>query len=354
MSAVRHRFLLFFIFATLFVPRGNAFSLALDSVRTWGKFPNFCVDVYRWGDKFFNTYDTAYVSGTNFKFNIKNRTETWGDMYRFKFDNDVSMQMRSDACTSTGFYATYLALSLGYDLNVSSWFGNKGPARNRFVFGFNCALFSAELSWISNDVSTRIKRFGTHNHIKHYDIPFTGLNTNIFSLNILYALNNKRYSRAAAFNYSKIQKRSQGSFFFGFSYWTQNFKFNFDELPDYMKQDLPTEWADYNYRYNVVNKNYSLIAGYGYNWVFAPHWLLGVAESPVFGIKDGFINSDNTSKLTFSMYNQFRASVVWNNRHWFAGAILKIENGLVYDKTHTLLNTVMNGELSVGYRFNLW
>lgn len=32
--------------------RTSAFSLALDSVAEWGKFPRFCVNVYRWGDRF--------------------------------------------------------------------------------------------------------------------------------------------------------------------------------------------------------------------------------------------------------------------------------------------------------------
>ncbi|MGM9872585.1 MAG: hypothetical protein ACI30X_03930, partial [Muribaculaceae bacterium] len=39
----------------------SAFSLALDSIAEWGKFPRFCIDVYRWGDKFFNSYDSTYV-----------------------------------------------------------------------------------------------------------------------------------------------------------------------------------------------------------------------------------------------------------------------------------------------------
>ena len=67
----------------LAVFQANALSLALDSIREWGKFPNFCVDVYRWGDRFFNTYDSAYVVGTGHKFNLKLRTESWVDYYNF-------------------------------------------------------------------------------------------------------------------------------------------------------------------------------------------------------------------------------------------------------------------------------
>lgn len=33
---------------------GKALSFALDSVAEWGKFPRFCVNTYRWGDRFFN------------------------------------------------------------------------------------------------------------------------------------------------------------------------------------------------------------------------------------------------------------------------------------------------------------
>ena len=42
----------------------RAFSLDLDSIAAWGKFPNFCIKTYRWGDKFFNSYDSLYVIGS--------------------------------------------------------------------------------------------------------------------------------------------------------------------------------------------------------------------------------------------------------------------------------------------------
>lgn len=336
------------------VPRGYSFSLALDSVRTWGKFPNFCVNVYRWGDRFFNSYDTAYVEGTGYKFNVKNRTETWTDQYDFSLPNNYRLNMISDPCTSTGFYLTYLAVSLGYDLNVSKWFGNHDPARKRFSFSLNCSLFSADLYWISNMVSTRIRKFGPANDIRHIDLRFRGIDTSIFGISLVYYLNHKRYSRAAAFNYSKVQKRSQGSFFLGFDFTHQDFTFDFGQLPDNMKTELPPAWADYGYIYHADSRNYSAVIGYGYNWVFARHWVLGVSESPIIGLKDGFINYPEQRGLSFALYNRARLSVAWTNRHWFAGAILKIENGLIYQKDHSLLNTVFNVEASVGYRFNLW
>ena len=346
------------IVATLFVctapQKAHSLSFNLDSIAQMGKFPKFCVDVYRWGDKFFNSYDTAYVKGTGFKFNVKNRTETWSDRYLFRLPENYEMHLASDACTSTGIYLTYLAVSVGYDINVSKIFGSREPARNRFFFQFNCALFSVDLNWVSNNVSTRIKSFGEIGDLHPYNLRFDGINTDMFSVSAVYYLNNKRYSQASAFNYSRIQKKNQGSFFFGFNYWTQNFTFDFSKLPTYLRAQLPESWADFDYKYEANNRNYALAIGYGYNWVFAPNWLLGVSECPNIGLKSGYINYMDNKDYSFSLFNRARMSLVWNHRHWFAGGTLKVDNTLIYDKDHSLLNTIINGEVTIGYRFNLW
>lgn len=328
--------------------------MALDSIAAMGKFPKFCIEVYRWGDKFFNSYDTAFVQGTGYKFNVKNRTETWSDRYLFRLPNNYEMQMASNQCTSTGIYLTYLAVSFGYDLNVSKIFGSREPARNRFVFQFNCALFTVDLSWVTNNVGTNIRKIGPENNPISVNYKFDGINTTMFSLSAVYFLNNKKYSQASAFNYSKIQKKSQGSFFIGFNYWTQNFNFDFNQLPPQIKRDLPESWSEFDYKYNAINRNYALAIGYGFNWTFAPNWVLGVSECPNIGLKSGYINYNDENKYSFSLFNRARASIVWNRGHWFAGGIFKVDNTLIYDNDHSLLNTVLNGEISVGYRFNLW
>ena len=334
--------------------RASAFSLALDSISAMGKFPKFCIDVYRWGDKFFNTYDSAYVVGTGYKFNGKIKVDTWGDRYRFNLTNDYELSMASDPCSSLGFYVTYLALSVGYDINISKYFGSSEPARKRFNFGFNCALLSAELYWINNDVSTVIDRYGPRSELETANIRFRGINTTTFGADVMYYFNNKRYSTAAAFNYSKVQKKSQGSFFGGLSYWRMNYDFDFNQLPLSIKSELPDDWKAVDYRYLANSRNYSLRFGYAYNWVFARNWLAAINDSPIVGLKRGFINLESDTKYSFSLYNRAKLSVVWTNDHWFAGGVLKIDNALVYDKNHSLVNTVLNGEFSLGYRFNLW
>lgn len=137
----------------------KAISFDLDSIAAMGKFPRFCVNTYRWGDKFFNGYDTTYVAGTGYKWNAKLRTESWTDYYELHFDNSTEMSMISDPSTSVGLYLSYMALSVGYDMNVSKYFDGHEDARRRWNFGFNCMLFSANLYFIKNDVGSHIDSF---------------------------------------------------------------------------------------------------------------------------------------------------------------------------------------------------
>lgn len=331
--------------------RTYAVSFALDSIAEWGRFPRFCVDVYRWGDRFFNSYDSAYVVGTGCKFNVKLKTESWTDLYNFNLPEDMRMTMTSDPSTTIGAYITYLAVSAGYDINISNIITGAERTRTRFNFGFNCSLLAVEWNYVSNDVGTTITRVGKRYHEEISDIPFNGINTAQWSLEAYYFFNHKRYSQAAAFNFSKIQERSQGSFYAGLSMSNQNYDFNFSDLPESLLEKFPYEWKEQNYK--AASRNYALRLGYGYNWVFAKNWLLGVSESPIIGLRRGKINS-TFDRNSFALSNRLGVSVVWNNRRWFAGAAAKFDSNIIYDKTHTFVAALVTAEASIGYRFNLW
>lgn len=251
-------------------------SFNLDSIATWGKFPRFVVNTYRWGDKFFNGYDTTYVRSTGYKFSAKITTESWLDGYSFRLPNKTGIFMRSDPSTSVGVYLTYLAVSAGYDINVSKLFGGADQSRKRLRFGFNCMLFAAEAYLISNNVGTTLKKFGPEHHL---NLPFDAIDNSTWGVDAYYFFNHKRYSEAASFNYSRLQQKSQGAFYTGFSIYSQRLRFDFSGLPEELKTILPSHWN--NYIYQVNTHNYALRFGYGYNWVFAPKWVLGVSESPI-------------------------------------------------------------------------
>lgn len=332
-------------------PAAKAFSFALDSIAEWGKFPRFCIGVYRWGDKFFNTYDSTYVRGTGYKFNVKIKTDSWTDFYNFNLPDNMAMVMTSDPSTSAGLYLTYLAVSAGYDVNVSKLLTGNNQKRSRLTFGLNCSLLSVEWNYVRNDVGTTIRRFGKRGSRSSVNQPFDGINTSEWSLQAWYFFNHKRYSQAAAFNYSKIQEKSQGSFYAGLVFSNQRYNFDFNYLPEAWLQHLPSTWP--NNSYNVDTYNYAFRFGYGYNWVFARHWVLGVSESPILGLRRGRINTGETDD-SFALANRLNFSVAWNNRRWFAGIIGRFDANIFYDKSNTFVSSILDFEVSVGYRFNIW
>lgn len=333
----------------------NAISFNLDSIAEWGKFPRFCVGVYRWGDKFFNTYDSAYVHKTGTKFNVKITADSWLDYYRFVLPNleqkktdDRYVDLISRPSTSVGIHLTYLAVSIGYDLNLSSIFHGVKEARQRYQFGFNCALFGVEAYKEINNVGTKMTRFGS---LRHLDIPFNGMHNDSWGIDLYYFFNNKKYSQAAAFNFSKIQVRSQGSFYAGLSVYSQSYDFDFSGLSKDLLDQLPEEWIDNHFA--TQTQNYGIRLGYGYNWVFAKNWTLGASISPTIGVKHGFVNSyeQNTS---FSLFNHAKMSLVWNGGRWFAGVIGEADTAVVSDRKSIFMGSDLSLTAAIGYRFNLW
>lgn len=334
-------------------PQGaRAFSLDLDSIAAWGKFPDFCIRTYRWGDKFFNSYDSLYVVGSGKRFNVKAKVDSWSDVYNFRIDEGYSMQMLSDPSSTLGFYLTYMAVSVGYDMNIGKYFNGGQRARKRFNLQFNCSLFAFEYYNISNDIGTTIRRMGPVGESHRVNIPFKGINTSQWGIDLYYFFNHKRYSQAAAFYYSKLQVRSQGTFFAGLSFNGSQYNFDFWDLEPADRPTLPASWANF---YMVKNKNYALKLGYGYNWVFHKGWVLGVSEAPLIGLRMGYINDPSQQKTSFGMSNQMRLSLIYNYKtKWFFGAVGRWDMALIYDREHTLMANNLSLEASAGFRFNLW
>lgn len=330
----------------------KAFSLDLDSIAAWGKFPRFAVNTYRWGDKFFNSYDSLYVIGSGKRFNIKAKVDSWSDLYDFRLNEGYTMQMLSDPSSTLGFYLTYMAVSVGYDMNIGKYFNGGQLARKRFNFQFNCSLFAVEFYNISNDIGTTIRRMGPERETERVKIPFKGINTSQWGLDLYYFFNHKRYSQAAAFAYSKLQVRSQGSFYAGISLNDTQYSFDFWDLPTNERPPLPQSWNNF---YRVKDKSYSVIIGYGYNWVFHKGWVLGVSESPLLGLRHGYIVDASKTKNSFGINNMLRASLIYNYKtKWFFGIVGKWDMALLSDHEHTLIANNISAEVSAGFRFNLW
>ncbi len=345
------RFKRIFILAVMligFALHGNAISFALDSIAAWGKFPNFCIKTYRWGDKFFNGYDSTYVKGTGYKMNVKLRTNSWFDNNHFLVDWNHPLIMRSPSVNTIGFDVTYLAVSIGYDFNINKFFGGADRRKSKFNFDFTCALFTASLYSIKNDVGMNIRRIGD---IKHLNVPFSGVNTSSWGVDAVYFFNHKRFSYAAAFSFSRLQLRSQGSFFIGLSYNNRDLKFDFTQFPTELASHLPDVWKDA--KVQVKEQTYGIKGGYAYNWVPNKHITVGVSEALIPSLSHGEQTSVEPGE-SFRIYNRLNLACVWNNNRWFAGIVGKSDVAIVHDSKNILANSLYSVEIKVGWRFNLW
>ena len=115
---------------------GYALSFDLDSIASKGRFLNFCVLAYRFTDRFFNEIDTAYISPTGYRWNLKFRASSWTDFNGFYFDGNHQMGMLSPFCTSIGADVQFMAVSIGYDINVNKIFGGSDKDRSKSRFSF--------------------------------------------------------------------------------------------------------------------------------------------------------------------------------------------------------------------------
>lgn len=334
------------------VPQARAEFLNLDSIAAWGKFPRFCINTYRWGDKFFNGYDSTYVQGSGYRLNIKTKVDSWMDIYDFRFTDHYKLALDTRPSTSMGLWLTYMAVSVGYDINVSKFFNATKGARKRWAFQFNCALFGAEFFVIDNNVDMTISNIGYPGQMKKVNIDFDGFHSESWGVNLYYFFNHKHYSQAAAFHYSKIQVKSSGSLYAGFAYWDQKYDMDFTRVFEQLGYNLPADWDNH---YRVSNKNYALKIGYAYNWVFHKGWCAAISEAPMIGVRSGYINYPDQRKTSFALSNRLKASLIYNhNKRWFFGIVGNVDTGLIYDKKHTLLTNNFSLEASAGFRFNLW
>lgn len=334
--------------------QAGAFSFALDSIAAMGKVPAQAVRMYHQASTFFNGYDTTYVTPTGYRFTAKLTGEAWTQSYNFYFPESKTASLMNTPTISVGAHVNYMAVSLGYDVNVNKLFKGIDRSRQRLRLGFECMLFAVEAYWIRNHSGTTLRKFGPSDHPDHPDTHFPGVANSTWGLDAYYFFDHKHYAQAAAFSYSRIQRRSHGSFFTGLSFYREELNFNFGGLPEHYIEMLPPEWAP-NYHYRVDTRNYAVRIGYGYNWVFARGWLLGVSESPVVGVSYGHVTpwvNGSRRKVSMSLYNRLKFGLVWNHhRRWFCAMSGRFDVSIISKKSTTYAGGDLDTEVMVGYRF---
>lgn len=318
------------------------------------RFANFCRKVYNWGDRTFNSYDTAYVVGTGRNWKVTAEASAWAQAYGYLFDmvngkgwNDRII-IRSNLNYDMGVHVSFMAVSIGYTWNINKLAGHNDAPRSTFNFAFNCARFSAEIQTQSTDGNTYIERFGRYEDGRRLRVPLNDVHTSQFTARAYYYFNNRRYSQASVYAFSKYQLRSQGSWMLGIGYDRQRTRINFAELPQEMLDALP-EGVPIQSVFNF--HDFKILGGYGYNFVMPHNWVLNLTALPAIGYRRSLLDGKRSFSQMLSATAYGRLGLTYNHRAFFANFSARTNIGLVFDANYSFLNLNHNLTLTLGARF---
>ena len=276
--------------------------------------------------------DTNYIELNRYNCTVMMQGEKRYSFYRLSAKNEEGHRQQLDFMPSSPFkvgpYIGYSFLFLGYTFDMGA--KRYSFDRTNFYLSIYSRLFGVDYYYESGTNNYRIrsvKGFGDEAARRARDIAFSGMSTYLQNWHIYYIFNNRHFSYPAAYSQSTRQRRSCGSFILGFNYSKERVNFDHTQLPHYILYDnLGNEQLGENLKITSVKyRDYSVSLGYAYNWVFARNFLCNATLSPTIGynLSEGLQFSTRETLFNLDALNLDiigRASIVWNNSHFYAGA----------------------------------
>ncbi len=318
-----------------------------DTTVEYPKFMGFCVKVYNWADKTFNSYDTTYVVGTGRRWKARVVSDNWVDSYYLNIEKKMPIRMMSDIYCNAGAYVQYMAVSVGYSLDMSNVIGNKPSNHKKLEFNFNCARFNIEGHYWENTGGSFIRTFGKYDNGHLIKREFPGVTQKTIGVNGYFFFNNRKFAMGAAYNFSKFQKKSAGSAIIGFNYNNLYISMDLSRIPQELKPYLTIDPKIYRFHYN----SYCLMSGYSFNWVINPHLLFNISAFPGIGFTHAYEDSVEKDSKLFAMTLKGQSSITYNLGDFFVCAVAKLDGNWYNSGNYSFFSSVENAQISVGVRF---
>lgn len=319
-----------------------------DTTVCYPRFPRFALKVYNWGDRTFNSYDTAYVVGTGKNWKLQAKSYNWIETSTMIFPRNAQISMHSDLFSDAGFSLSFMAVSVGYMWNVNSLF-SEPTMRRTFNFDFTCSRFSVSYQSVTSNGGMYITRFGDYREGKHLRQRFDDISINTKNVYAYYFFRHQKYSHAACYTYSKYQLKSAGTALIGANFSEQRTHMDFSSLPPLMLIHNPLETNVYSTHYRV----YSALGGYAYNWVLKPRrWCINATGLFGIGYRQIFDNREDTDtrEMLANVVN-LNLSAVYNHRALFAALTFRGFAHINYNTNFTHLSSILTISAAVGMRF---
>ncbi len=318
-----------------------------DSIAAKGAIARGVINAADWWRCTFDTYDTTYVGSVKYKAKVQLLEDNWIDSYSLDLESGKPLRWRSPFTATIGASASYLGISLGFNIDISE--SRKRAPSKRKVFSF-------ELSKSRVNLRVRyIRNVNDDNNLEQEiispglpDLRLDGITNKIWDIAGYYIFNHRHYCQSAAYSYSKVQRRSSGSLLAGFSIMLNNVRANLYDpngrLPLYSELS----------GFRLLSNNYTAIVGYGYNWVPARNFVVNVTACPSIGWRYGHETSaDGTdvSAYSFALGIHSRAAVTYAWRHLVFSLQGHFYRELYHRSGYSFRSQVANFGLKVCYRF---
>ena len=244
---------------------------------------------------------------------------------------DWLLKLEQPMSTSVGVWVGYRGLGIGYSQSLTK---HSGYYFSLSSTGASYGVTFSLRSFDTDDLSAKL-------NLSYIDESFSEKNDDYVSyapikvktmfLDGYYVFNGKRYSQAAAYNQSVIQRRSAGSFLLGLSWYQSSIDFS-----NKLNGDIILA-ANNIGKIKVHQGNIGI--GYGYNWVPARNWLMNIMVMPTVA----FYNRVKVTKYA-SNYNFFILDSetedygTWDpeKRQWANGKTERPLPGSIYDEKEDL------------------
>ena len=317
-----------------------------DSTMGYPKFVMFCYKTYVWGDRTFNSYDSAYVQATGKNWKLILKSDNWVDSYIGHPFKDVNLIMNSNLVSNIGVSLSFMAVSVGYSVNVSNLIHGSNQS-NKVDFSFTCARFTADAYYWENSNQTNVTYTDKSMSDERFKFKQSGISRKAMGVTAYYFFNNRRYAQAAAYCFSKYQKRNAGSWLAGISLQHFDVKFDLEQLPEEAHYYVPTQEDAPRILYN----DYCVLFGYGYNWVLGRKWLLNITGTPYIGYRYNHFHHDDHMASAVSLNLRLRSAAVYNHKNFFMGFQGFADHHRYKTKNSRLVNSTLNFTALVGIRF---
>ena len=317
-----------------------------DSTMGYPKFVMFCYRTYVWGDRAFNSYDSSYVVSTGKNWKLILKSNNWVDSYIGHPVKDVNQVINSNLVSNIGLSLSFMAVSVGYSVGLSNLI-HGGKLSNKVEFSFTCARFAADAYyWENNNEINATYTLKNVDNVRH-KLRQSGISRKAMGLTAYYFFNNRRYAQAAAYCFSKYQRRNAGSWLAGFSLQHYDVKIDVEKLTDEIRAYFPTQ-ADAP---RILYNDYCLLFGYGYNWVLSPKWLLNFTITPYVGYRYNHFQTENDFDSSISLNCRARMAAVYNHKQFFLGLQSYADHHRYSAHGSRLISSLLDFSISAGIRF---